>query len=250
MLEEKIRKELFKKMVEWFKVYKELEDMESETGLSADEAFEQLVENNQRYQDLLEQSEKLREGIAYLITQTIYWPIFGLTEKQKEIKDIFREFVIEKEEHIEKILDEILTLRKDDMARRFSQLPPMDSTIHIPERIRRRYQQVTECYVNGTFEACCVLCRAIVESIAKKRIEDKDFGHLLSGKNKEGKLFTIPEILAKHLSMPAEILDLYRKISGKADIILHNINAQTTEDDALNSIKWLKFFIEKFPKMV
>ena len=59
---------------------------------------------------------------------------------------------------------------------------------------------------------------------------------------------SIVEILKLKLSMPDEIIGLYKKIGNKADNILHTKTEKTEEEDALNTIKLLQEFIEKFPK--
>lgn len=62
-------------------------------------------------------------------------------------------------------------------------------------------------------------------------------------------MMTLPGIL-QNLGVSTDVIKSYRKISGKADNILHNRNMPTSEVDALSSIDALHFFIEKFPKML
>ena len=112
------------------------------------------------------------------------------------------------------------------------------------------YKQIVSCYVFGLYDACCVLCRAIVEQTAKRYIEFKEMADLLVGNSKEDKRWSIPEILNKERLLNQNILMLYGKISNKADKILHDKSTRASEEDALNLIKMLQEFIKGFPKCI
>ena len=243
MYEDEIKEELFKKIVEALNIMSKLEGMVEGSGLS----WEELRKSSEGFEDLDKQLDKAIDEMNLLLIDTRYFPLVGITDTQKKIFSFVEKGDIE-ERHVDKYLDFTLGAIKEDMKKRLQKVKPIYLTVHVDPRTSYLYTQAIKCYINGAFEASCVLCRAITESIAKRYVEYKGFGNSLSGKNKEDKKMSIPEILRTKLSIPKEILSIYKKIGNKANNILHKKSDKTEEKDALNAIELLQSFIEKFPK--
>jgi hypothetical protein len=255
MLADEIKKELFKKLGEWIMLWQKIENFEKQSGLSGDELIDQ---SNGEYVELLNKSSVISNEISKRLVHTKYFPILlGLNKyivgekgkvTQKEIVGLLVKHITIKEKDIEALLDDIFDNKKGDMIRRVQKIAPLISDIYLDTNIDGLFREIKGCYVSGYFKASCALCRTIAEAVAKKHIKDKGYGHLLKdGDDQVGKM-SIPDILRNKVSLSTDILGIYSKIIGKADIILHNKDEKTGEEDALNSIELLHSLFEKFPR--
>ena len=244
---DKIKKPLFQQIYEYMKVGEDLEKIEKRLGLSSDGLIDQ---DNKEYGALLDKLSKIGNEIGRLIAPTKYFPIFvGLHDiKLKDTLSIFTRHEIIKEKHVEEFLDYLLELKNSDIKRRLKNVKPLLSLVDIDSSIRVLYAEVVSTYTFGSFKASCALSRVIVESIAKRYIDYMGFKNLLTGEDKSKKCMSIPNILVNKLSLSGEIINLYSKIAGRADNILHIKEEKVEEEDALKSIELLQEFIEKFPK--
>lgn len=258
MYEDKITKELFEKIRKY------------------NEAIEKILEfsdheredpDNDEYRNLSDQVCELGNDISDLLIDTKYFPLVGLTDKQiedlgcllkgTEGPSILESFVLkvnEKEfvckdavdDDIEKHLDFRLLKLRDEMKGRLRKVRSLPMAAHLDQKTLFFYNEVIRCYLYGVFEASCVLCRAITETLAKRFIEHKGYGELLSGKDKKAKTMGIQEICLKVIKMDENIVALYTKIGNKADTILHQKDL-ISEDDTLKMIGLLQDFIKRFP---
>jgi len=246
MYENKLKKALFEKIREWGKVNEKISQIEDE---AKNLSFDELIESNDEYGALCMQAEDFRSEIEELLIDTKYFPLLGLTDKQKMILDCFSQSPsLDYDKNIEKHLDLKLLELKDDMKERLGKVKPLHLTVNIDPRTRYFYNEVIRCFIYGAFEASCVLCRAIAEVIAKRFIEYKGYSDLLVGKETQLKKLTVPGILTEKLSVQKDVIEIYSKITRKADGILHERSEKAEEKDALESVKLLQSFIEKFPK--
>lgn len=248
MREDKIKKELLQKIFERLQLAVKIEAVEKATGKPWEELHNLTIDGMK----VSDQSLKLLNDINSLLVETKYFPLTGLADAEQKILNCFLEIIESNknflEEDVEKFLDcELLSL-KDNMKERLKQVKTLLLTVDIDSRTNDLYREVIGCYVHGAFEAGCVLCRAIVEAIAKRYIEYKGYGNLLVGEEKQLKKLTVPGILREKLSIKKEIIETYSRITRKADRILHERDEKAEEKDALEAIQLLQSFIEKFPK--
>lgn len=249
MQKDEILNEILVAIRDLMMIHKKLDEMEKERGLAEDEAFDALIDSNEEYLRLENESSKISDRIAGLFIRSNYYSLLiGLSYDERRVAEKLRKAFIPTDRQVEEVLDEMLLLRRNEMIERLKQLPSLDLTEHLRPRIKGLYQQVMLCYVDGAFEASCVLCRAITESIAKRYITERGYGDLLVGKDKQSKMMSVPDILKNILSVPDDMISLYGMIGRKADNILHAEDAQAKEEDALNAVTMLASFINKFPK--
>ena len=255
MYEDKLKKELFEKIHKYHEINKEISGRVCESDLtpelfeSIEEYADALNETDDEYADLSYQIMHLQEEIDELMVDTKYAPLVGLTESQIKDLDFFMKSSDSSFElNIEKHLDTRLLILKEEMKKRLKEIETLRMSTYLDPRTYHIYNEVIRCYINGAFEASCVLCRAIAEVIAKRFIEYKGYGDLLIGKEKQFKKLTIPGILSEKLSIQKEVITIYSKIARKADKILHEKNKKAEEKDALEAIRLLQSFIKKFPK--
>ncbi|MBL7131240.1 MAG: hypothetical protein ISS45_07565 [Candidatus Omnitrophica bacterium] len=243
MYEDKIKKELFEKIREYDEIIKEMSGIE-ETDLPIPELFD----TNDDYASLCVQSMDLLDEINELMLDTKYAPLTGLEPSQiKNLIFFEKSSDLSYEQNVEKHLNLRLLNLKEEMKERLKQVKTFRITSHLNPHTRHIYSEIIKCYIYGAFEASCVLCRAISETMTKKFIEYKGCGHLLVGKNKKDKVRSIQDICLNVLDMDKDIVSRYTKIGNKADNILHKKDV-ATEKDAIEMIKLLQDFIEKFPE--
>ena len=243
MYEDKIKEELFGKIYELFKTRKEMTEMEHNSNLPESELYA-----TDEWQGLMDQSMELLVDAQELMVETKYIPLTGLPiELMKELDYLAELSDADIDNYIEKHLDARLLHLKEEMMERIAQVKALRLTAHLDPHTGHVYNEVIRCFIYGLFDASCVLCRAIVELMAKKFIEHKGYSHLLVGKNKHLKKVSIQEILDQDPLMPAGITKRYSQITNKANNILHKKNKGTEEKEALEIIRLLQSFIKDFP---
>jgi len=266
MYEKKLTKELLKKIQELDLCCEKIYSIQvNELGDSWDDsdAVEELEKTNFEYHELWNRRVELEDEIHLLTIDTKYYPLVNVgPEITNSI--IFRPTYLHvnigdgaggrttklkliNEKDIEKHLDSELFRNREEMKIRLGKIGGLNLSSEISPRTRVLYKQIIQSFIFGFFDSCCVLCRAIAEQTATRYIEFNDFGNLLVGANNNKKKMSIYEILDSKLEVSKEILIIYRKISSKADRILHERTERATEEDALDSINRLQEFLKEFP---
>lgn len=241
-----VKKKLFEKINEYYEIYKEREEIEDK---NPDVTIPDLFEINDEYASLSSREMDVRDEIDSLILDFKVTPLDNLTPNEiKELDFFFRSSDLGFEQNIVKHLDFRLFILKEEMKKRCKEIQPLVLVENLVPHTRGFYKEAIRCYEYGFFEASCVLCRIIIESIAERYIKNSGHGDLLFGKDGSKTKRSILDILKNELSVPVEIIKLYSRIVGKADNILHNEDEKTSPADALQTIKSLQSFIKKFPK--
>ncbi len=255
-----IKDELFTKLKEYLIGLFKIEKIEQETGLNHDDAFDKLIDvynklidENAEYRKLQEKSSSLKFDIDRLLIDLKGYPLTVPNDRWIPLLDAIADLLQENidDKAINNRIDLELTLQmeeKNKIVERLKSIKLLYLSSHLHSRTFALYDEAINCYIQGNFNATCVLCRAISELIAKRYIEHRGQGDLLCGKEGENKTLTIPAILRIKLSCPIPIIEKYRKIHLKADHILHDINEKTIQDEALEILKLLREFIIEFPK--
>ncbi len=227
MYEDKLKKELFGKIKRWNEINNEICEIESDSDLPIPELFE----DNDDYAGLVVESMDLQDEINELLIDSKYAPLTMLSRSQIQDIDFFLQLTdSSSEQNIETHLEAQLLNTRDEMKKRIQQVPHLSLGFDIPPKIKDLYRQAIKCYVNGAYEASCVLSRAIAENIIRIKCND------------EGR--TIYELLKKIYN--PKLKSLYEEIAKKANKILHESKEKTEEKDALRAIKLLRLFIKNF----
>lgn len=225
MYEDKFKKELFRKINQWNKINNEINEIESESDLSILDLFE----DNDDYAGLIIESMVLQDEINSLLIDSKYTPLTMLSRSQVQDVDFFLQLTdSSSEQNIEKHLEVQLLNTREEMKNRLKQTPNLSLGFDITPKIKNLYRQAIKCYVNGAYEASCVLSRAIAENIIRIRCRDE--------------YKAIYDLLKKIHNSKLE--SLYEEIAKKANKILHESNEKTEEKDALKAIKLLWLFIK------
>lgn len=245
---EQIKKELAKRIVQLLKLAQELENVEKDTGLG----FDELIESNDEYRDLSDKCSELHEEISSLLIDSKYFILTGAqTLAGIQLFDLL-EFLDNKPERynteraVERRLDLKMLEMREGLKRRLKQVSRIYLPEHINPAVQSFYKEIICCFVYGNFNSCCILCRAIIESMATKFIEHQGHGDLLSKDNVKAKKMSIQDILLNVLGTNKDIVVLYTKIERKANEILHK-QYGVTEEIAYNTVALLQEFIKKFP---
>jgi len=248
-IEKEIKSDLFAKLKEYLICIMEMDEMEKGTGLDPDKAFDELIDTNIEYQKLSEKSTFLKSDIDRLLICAKGHPLTITNEQQMKLLDDIADHLQGNinEKALEKDIETHLLTQEGNIIKRLKDTKILFLRTYLHNRIYSLYNEAINCYIQGLFNASCVLCRTISELIAKQYIRHRGYENLLCGKEKDKKQYTIPGILSE-LSVPKNILQTYRKIHSKADSILHNISEKTTPEEALVTIKLLRDFITDFPK--
>ncbi len=227
MFEEKLKKELWIKIKQWRQINEEICEIESESDLPIPELFE----DNVNYAGLVVQSMDLQNEIKELLIDSKYTPLTMLSRSQTTDIDYFSKFPeTVSEQSIENHLEMQLLKNREEIKQRLRQVQPLGLEFAVSMRVKILYNQVITCYQNGAYDASCVLCRAIAESMIKIRCKD-EYGEVYA--------------LLKKIHNP-RLTGLYEAIAGKANKILHVSNEKTEAVEALKAIKLLRLFIKNF----
>lgn len=254
-----IKDEFFAKLKEYLiGLLKINEKIEQETGLNPDDdafdnAYNKLIDENAEYKKLQKKLSSLKFDIDRLLIDLKGYPLTVPSERWISLLDAVSDYLQENidDKTINNRIDLELMLQmeqKDQLVNRVKDVKVLYLHSFLHDRVFNLYAEAVNCYIQGYFNATCVLCRAISELIAKRYIEHRGQGDLLCGKDGEQKTLTIPAILRTKLSCPIPIIEKYRKIHLKADHILHDIDEKTTQSDALETLNLLREFIIEFPK--
>lgn len=247
MYSDKLKKEVFKKIRRYDEINRRICEIEEEFP---DVSQEELLDENSEYGPLCLDLLDLESDIEELMLDTKYSPLVGLTINQSKQLFFFEKIQsLNNEKNLEKILDIKLLELKDGMKERLRKVRPLKLTSPIDSQIPYLYKKIIRCYIDGSFEASCVLCRAISEFLIKEHIKKKGYGHLLKGKEEDTTKMSLPRIIKQHKLLTRKTIGVYYKIMERANNILHEKDVKTEDIHALTSIELLQSFIEEFPKI-
>lgn len=253
MFENELKQEIFEKLRQLKDVVQEKNELEDTLEYTYSEIIEdeELVDQHIDYLGLCVLENDLEDEIKVLLLDTKYFPLTGLASS--DVKELYRFADLANQGSFEKHLINSLELRllqlQEEIKERQKLVRPLYLNAHIDKRTHYMYRQVIDCYLYGAYEAASVLSRAIVESLAKKFIEHKGYGHLLVGRKKEEKQMSIQDILRNVLGVEANTIALYTKIANAADNILHS-NHFIDNQRVVKSIALLQDFLKVFPRSI
>lgn len=242
--EDKIKTELFKKIFEHEDVENKIYSIESETKLS----FTQLIEEGGEYSELCTRKLELEKEIDDLIIQTIYFPLIGLNDMEKQKIDFSRiSHSLDYEEIIETHFDTQLLNFNDDMKRRLKKLKGLYLIIKPDKRVMKLYKEIVRCYIFELYFACIALCRALVENVAEEYCmqNKEDREKIIGAKNHEKRLM-LSKILEKKITK--ELYKAYSNIGKEGASVLHWRRDKISEGDALKIIEDSYKFINEIYK--
>ena len=124
------------------------------------------------------------------------------------------------------------------IVNRSNQIRPLFVVQDIPLAIERKYREAVLCCIYGRFDACCIMCRAIVEMMLRKLCRDK----FKSPTEFDGDSFQkMMDSCRKFNLLSAQCLDLAEKIRVKGNSSIHAENSATEEDaiEAINNTQGL-----------
>lgn len=116
---------------------------------------------------------------------------------------------------------------------RAKQIKPLYTRKRVPVSIKRKYREAILCYFDGRFDACCAICRSVVEIFLKALCEKK------FGEKRDYERESITELIDVcqkwHILRPAE-LTVIRRIKNTGNESVHS-KILRSEQEALASIK-------------
>jgi len=204
--------------------------------------------------DIYERFTNAKVQLKSLIIDSKYFPIMGLTVEEMDILkgNLVESDLVDSYSGTEAINIYLATKElqnRENIIRRLVLIGPITLNCYLDKPTAHFYKQIRLCFVDGHFEAVCVLSRAIIETMAKKLISTIGYEKHIVGKNIEKKKYSMPNILKKYAKISNEQLKRYRSIVGKADSILHE-KYIVDEKSALDVVENLQQFIQKFPRSI
>ena len=172
MHKEIIKKELIKTIRDWFIVLFEMDEYEKKSGLTEDQLL-----SDDKYLALQEKSSRLRiDSYCQVINSKRYIlnSVVGLGKKILETIEQSKSFknkLCDKE--LEKIIDTEFLIAENGIKARREKIGLLFITKTTTKIIDRLYEQAVNCYIDGNFDACCIMCRAIVERALKEICKEK-----------------------------------------------------------------------------
>jgi hypothetical protein len=243
MVNEKRTNDLFEKI----RLYHELLTEQSVKEGASDLEIPELFEADDEYAGLCVQVTDFQDEIDMMLIDSKYAPLVGLSDGQFVDLDFFinssdSTFDLNIEKHLN---FRLLTL-KEEMKKRLKSIKTLRLHGDLDPHVRFLYDEVVRCFINGTFEASCVLCRAISENLLKEHIKKSGYEHHIRGEKTESDKLSLLQIVKKYKLLPKEMVNVYCDMAMRANKILHEKDSKT-EEEALSSIKSLQTFIKNFP---
>jgi len=116
---------------------------------------------------------------------------------------------------------------------RAKQIKPLYTKKMVPVFIKRKYREAILCYFDGRFDACCVICRSVVEMLLKALCEKK-FDEKRYYKTKS--LSGLIHICEKWNILSSTELKAIKRIKETGNKSVHT-QILTSEQEALSSIE-------------
>ncbi len=241
--ENEIKAQLFKKIREHDNIENKIANIEFQS-----EQPDQLLETNEEYSELYVEKLDLESEIDKLLIETVYTPLVGLSDIEKQKIDFSRiSHSLDYETIIEKQFDMQLLNFKDDMKRRLKKLTGLYLTTKPDKRVVRLYKEIIRCYIFDLCDACTALCRALVESLANEYCrQDKEARKKIDSAKSFEKRKILSEMLEKKLTK--ELHMIYSDIGWAGSSVLHWRRDKVNEDEALKTIERSQKFINEIYK--
>jgi hypothetical protein len=245
------RDELSRKAVELINCSSKMNAMLEALPYDADTAYATLMESSPEFQAEHNRLSSLRADLNQILIAIKGFP---LTIPDDSVRVFFEKMsrILEdkfSEKDFYKFIEVEFLTQSENIAHRAKQIKGLYLQGHLHSRTYSLYNEAINCYLYGCYNASCLLCRTISELIAKRYIQHRGVGDLLCGTEKDKKQYTIAGLLS-NLSVPKEVLQLYRNIHSKADKVIHEIDQKTSQEEALKTIKELQELIKNFPKCI
>ncbi len=203
---------------------------------------------NERTRILYDELWTVYLDINKLLVESRFHPVMGIDVD--ELDPILASSLLRPNlSAIENYLDSEHNLTKEETVKRLDSVTSLVLPAYIDPTTLRFYKQILKCYVSESYEASCVLCRAIAETVAKRYIVLRGYESMLVGPDRNKKQRSILDIFKNVLEMDSEVVALYSKICSMADGILH-LQKNSTDKEALATIKQLQKFLVVFPKQL
>lgn len=238
MHKEIIKKELIKTIRNWFIVLFEMDEYEKKSGLTEDQLL-----SDDNYRALQEKSSRLRiDSYRQVINSKRYIlnSVIGLEEKILETIEqskCFKNKFYDKE--LGEFLDTEFLIAENDIKARIEKIGLLFVTKTTKEIVDHLYEQAVNCYINGIFDACCIMCRAIVERVLKEICKEKL-------KSEDGfekyTLYYLIEFCRKWNLAEGQTLELAENIRGQGKRSIHS-ETLADEKNAITSLRKTQAFL-------
>ena len=126
-----------------------------------------------------------------------------------------------------------------NIVNRSKEIEPLYVKQDVPLPVKKRHREAILCYINGRFDACCVMCRSIIEMMLKELCRQK-FKN--KGRFEECSLFELINTCSKFNILKSRDIKLAQSIKGRGNIIHTEVSA--SEQDAVSSIKETQNFLK------
>ncbi len=242
MLKEIVKKELIKIITKWFTVLFDIEEYERVSGLDEDRLL-----NDERYIALLDKSSDLRVEVYRQLLNSKCYILDGVEGIEKKLLEIIGESKCFRDgfsgKHIEKtmvkFLDTEQLIAEKSISTRLEELGQLFVSKTTAKSVDNLYKQAVNSYIYGNFDACCIMCRAIVERVLKEACNEK-----LKTKNSFEK-YTLYELIAfcrKFNIVKGHILELAENIRKQGKDSIHS-EVLADEKNAIASIREAQSFL-------
>jgi len=215
---DKIKAELVRKIQDHDIIENKIGNIERQTKT---ELLDQLSDTGGEYSELLAKKLDLESEITELLIETVYVPLFGLTNLEKKRIDFsIISHSLDYNAILEKYFGMELLNFIDHMKRRFKKLKGLHLTREVERRIVMLYKEIARCYVYCLFAASTALCRALTESVAEEYcMQSEEFRIKIKTARKFEKRKVIYDFLRS--KFPQEMLDIYSEIGTTGSSVLH-----------------------------
>lgn len=209
-----------------------------------EDEFEDELFCNDEYIKLMDESSKLKAEAYKQMIDAKRYPLDVMAGTQKEILEIMKWSVASDKKTFSKSLDKILEreflLQEKNIKQRFEQIEGLFVARKTSKRIDELYGQAINCYIfYGNFDACCVICRGIIERTLREMCEQK-FKVTDSCER-----FTLTQLIdrcSRYKILKEESKTLADDIKERGDKSIHSKQA-AKEADAISSIKDTQKFL-------
>ncbi|MEI7752218.1 MAG: hypothetical protein WCJ71_09045 [Candidatus Omnitrophota bacterium] len=226
-------------------------------GLRKPDEFFALPKKKQ-YIQLYKKFNLLQTEINQLLVDCKYYPLMGTSAEEmrlldKEYTSLYEGGARDRKiprYYLERHLKTSLAINQQEMKDRLARVPSFAISFHLDSPTVHFYRQILNCYVFGMLEACCVLSRAIVQSMTRNYIKYRGFGRLLiDGKKGNTETKNVQHICSKILNWDEKRLSTYNKVCNLANKILYDKEV-AADAQALSCIKLVQDFIKNFPQRI
>lgn len=238
MSKEIVKKELIKSIKNWIVNLFKIEEYEKTSGLNEDQLF-----SDDKYLGLLEERDKLRKEAYRQIMNSKYYILTGGNDTEKLLFELIEQVKCFKDKSYEKALEDFLDteflIAEETVRERLKKIWLILVSKTTKRCIDNFYKQAINCYVYGNYDACCIMCRAIIERVLKETCKEK-----LKGRNGFEKytLYELIEFCRKFNITKAHALELAENIRKQGKDSIHS-ETLADEKNAIASIRKTQAFL-------